>query len=174
MNEGSDTQASPDHDFMDEDPPFAPTSPFPHNPMNEELENTQSPSPYHIDFEDYAPNSPPFYEHMHNSLPRVHPHSDRDDNIYTGSDHESHTSNDHDGIHHSPLRVYPHSDCDSDHESHTGSNHDDMASGTNNDRGHTRSARVTRAYHMVINGMCPLLFISFINDIDPFVYRKTL
>jgi hypothetical protein len=57
---------------------------------------------------------------------------------------------------------------------HTGSNHDDMASGTNNDRGHTRSARVTRAYHMVINGMCPLLFISFINDIDPFVYRKTL
>jgi hypothetical protein len=26
----------PDHDFMDEDPPFAPTSPLPHNLMDKE------------------------------------------------------------------------------------------------------------------------------------------
>jgi hypothetical protein len=120
---------------VDEDPFFAPTSPFPHDLMNEGLDNAQPSSPYRMNFEDYAPNSPPFDEHMYHSPPRAHPHSDLDDDIsHAGSDHESHTGND----------------------------RDDMASGTNSDRGHTRSARVTRAYHTVINGMCPLFYLGII------------
>jgi hypothetical protein len=147
MNEGLDnTQASPvHHDFMDEDPPFVPTSPFPHDPMNEGLGNARSSSPYRMNFEDYAPNSPPFHEHMDHSPPRAR--NDRDNDIsHAGSDHESHTGND----------------------------REDMASGANSNRSHTRSARVTRAYHTMINGMCPLLFVLFRNDIDSFMHRKTL
>jgi hypothetical protein len=37
-----------------------------------------------------------------------------------------------------------------------------MASGTNSDRGHTRSAHVMCAYHTVINGMCPLFYLGII------------
>jgi hypothetical protein len=34
-----------------------------------------------------------------------------------------------------------------------------MTSGANSDRGHTRSAHITRTYHAVINGMCTFCFI---------------
>jgi hypothetical protein len=74
MNEDLDnTQASPvHHDFTDEDPPFAPTSPFPHDPMNEGFDNARFSSPYRMKFElDYLPNSPPFKEHIVRVVRRI-------------------------------------------------------------------------------------------------------
>ena len=116
---------------MDED------IPYPHDPMNEDLDNTQASSPHCMDFQDHTFNLPPPYEPMDHSSPHTHLNSDLDDNTL-----------------------------------HAGGVHGGTASGANSDRGHARSARVTRAYHTLINGTCPLPFYLSKHDIGIYIQES--
>jgi hypothetical protein len=126
---------------MGEDLPYAPSSPLFHDPMDETSDHIPA-SPMAEEFQ-YAPFLPPpqdpsFDEDLYHSSPTngqraFNPCGD-------GGDTRAHNSDNHIDDHDDRNDAMP----------HAGNDHDDTASRAGD---HMRSARVTRAYHTLINGM---------------------